>query len=447
MYRLFLAIRYLLTRPINLLGMLGVALGAWALIVVVSLFSGFLDVARNHVHSAVSDISVMVVPRGVRWSTLRSELLGDPNVAACAPRLVHYGLLHQPGKAPNPPPLPGRGALQGGDGPFVSVLGVDPAAEATTTHLLDWLAAPAADCRVADLADPLAPIDGLPTILLAESRLRGAGLHRGDHIVLTTGQLVATESGERGLDKKQQEFVVAGAFRTKHTGFDGNNTFVAISTLRAILAADAPEAVQEVAVAVKDQSLLDDTAERLQRNLSALVQRQRLDPQRGPLVQSWHQRERWFLEGVEVQRSLMKAILLVILAVAGVLMLATLSMLATEKTADIGILTAMGGTPFGVMQVFLFCGLLVTLLGTVLGVLGGCFTAVHLDDLNRFLRDHFAVDLFPTKVYNLDAVPYALDPLWILQVAGMALGAGALASALPAWRAARHDPLLSLRGV
>ena len=52
MYRLFLAIRYLLTRPINLLGMGGIAIGVWALVVVVSLFSGFLQVIEEHVQAS-----------------------------------------------------------------------------------------------------------------------------------------------------------------------------------------------------------------------------------------------------------------------------------------------------------------------------------------------------------------------------------------------------------
>ena len=59
MYRLFLAIRYLLTRPVNLLGMGGILISVWALVVVVSLFSGFLQVVEEHVKSASSDICLL----------------------------------------------------------------------------------------------------------------------------------------------------------------------------------------------------------------------------------------------------------------------------------------------------------------------------------------------------------------------------------------------------
>ena len=56
MYRYFLALRYLLSRPINLLGMIGVTLGVWSLILVVSIFSGFLKVFRAHVQSALGNV-------------------------------------------------------------------------------------------------------------------------------------------------------------------------------------------------------------------------------------------------------------------------------------------------------------------------------------------------------------------------------------------------------
>ena len=74
MYRPFLALRYLLTRPINLLGVFGVTLGVWALIVVVSIFSGFLDVVGEHVRSASADISVLYLPQSAGLSELLAQL-------------------------------------------------------------------------------------------------------------------------------------------------------------------------------------------------------------------------------------------------------------------------------------------------------------------------------------------------------------------------------------
>ncbi|MBZ0149963.1 MAG: hypothetical protein K8J09_00415, partial [Planctomycetes bacterium] len=101
MYRLFLALRYLVTRPINLLGMAGITISVWALIVVVSVFTGFIDVVQRHVHSASADIIVSALPTWATWSKLQPALRDDENVAASAPRLLHYGILLPPGRRPD----------------------------------------------------------------------------------------------------------------------------------------------------------------------------------------------------------------------------------------------------------------------------------------------------------------------------------------------------------
>ena len=84
--------------------------------------------------------------------------------------------------------------------------------------------------------------------------------------------------------------------------------------------------------------------------------------------------------------------------------------------------------------------------GIVVGTAAGCVSAIYLEEFRQFVLWLCGIDLFPVKVYNLDRVPHELDPLWILQVAAMAIAVGTVVSALPALRAARHDPLVSLRG-
>src|SRR5262245_49649531 len=455
MYRPFLALRYLLSRPINLLGVLGVSLGVWAMIVVVSIFSGFLRVVGEHVRSASADVSVLQLD-DARYGELRRAIEADENVAATAPRLVHYGLLHRPDESPPPPPLLGRGALQGGDTPFLFLLGVDPECERSATGFSGWLQAVGQERRVADPDHPFARIDGLPAVLLGEDRMVAGGLHRGDRVVLHTGRLERGPDGSRALVQVTRQdpagnvvspvFAVAGAYRTQHVGYDGNNAFVHIDELRALL--DLPQdAVQEIAVKVIDRAATAATAERVTRTVRRVQGYGNVLPSRGgPIAVSWRERHGAFLDSVEWQRGLMKLVLIIIMVAAVLLMVATLSMMVTEKTADIGILTALGGSPRGVMTVFLSCGLAITIVGIALGLVSGSLSAVYLEEFRRFVRAISDIDLFPVKVYNLDRVPHELDPWWMLQVAGIALLVGVVVSALPAWRAARHDPLVSLRG-
>ena len=449
MYKLFLAIRYLLTRPINLLGVFGITISVWALVVVVSLFSGFLEVVEQHVRAASSDVIVSELPPWTEWSALEPVLLDDPNVAAAAPRLMHYGLLLRPGARPAPAPLPGRSALHGGDQPFLFVLGVDSELEMQATGLRSWLedAAIPANLRVADSARPLGTItvgdETFGSVLVGLDRMQREGLARGDRVVLTTARLQTDADGNRRPEKVQIPLVVAGAYRTEHGGFDGNNVFVTIDTLRRALHPERPAFVQEVAVRLHDPGTAVATSDRLQRRVVRAVERNN----RGfGIAETWRDKNSQFLDSVGHQRALMKIVLIVIMVVAAFLMLATLSMMVTEKTSDIGILTAMGGTPAGVTLVFLACGLVITIAGVVLGLLTGIVTAIYLEEIRQAVLWAFGIDLFPLEVYNLTRVPCSIDPWWLLQVTLMALLTGLVVSVIPALRAARHDPLVSLRG-
>ena len=446
MYRLSLAIRYLLTRPVNLLGVGGILISVWALVVVVSLFSGFLRVLEEHVRSATSDIVISDVPEWTEWFELQAALGDDPNVAAAAPRLLHYGMLNPPGTRPAPAPLPGKSALHGGDQPFLFVYGVDPELEAAATDMRLWLNSSEipADLRVADTASPLAPIRETPTVLIGMQRMTREGLAVGDLLRLTTARMVPGEDGRTRPAKIELDLRVGGAFRTQHGGFDGNNVFVDIDTLRAALSPDRPQRVQEVAVRVHDQQQLEETARRLSRAVNRVTEQ---NDRAFGRVETWRERNEQFLANVSHQRGLMKIVLIVIMVVAAFLMLATLSMMVTEKTSDIGILTAMGGTPFGVTTVFLACGVVITVAGVGLGLMTGVLTAVYLEEIRQALLWLTGVDLFPLDVYNLQRVPCRIEPVWLLQVTGMAMVTGILASVLPALRAARHDPLVSLRGI
>src|SRR5688500_18935936 len=110
MYKYYLGLKYLVSRKINLLGIIGVMVGVWALVLVISIFSGFIREVRSHIRGAASDIAY-VANWGAEWSTvpgagppsyeeIEKVILADPNVAACAPRLVSYGLIHS--GAPKP---------------------------------------------------------------------------------------------------------------------------------------------------------------------------------------------------------------------------------------------------------------------------------------------------------------------------------------------------------
>ncbi len=440
MYRYFLATRYLLSRPINLLGMLGISLGVWALIVVVSIFSGYLNEIRSHLQSTTADLTATLLPENAGFAKYAHKLSADPNVKFCAPRLLWYGLLHPAGKPSAEPQETASTSLLGEDNSFVTVIGIDAKQEVKVTGFRSWLdAVVQLDYKVLSPEHPFARSEGIPSIVLSQSRMTRAGLRTGDKVRLTTARLQG-KSRSQALDPTKNIFVVAGAYTTEYSFFDDLTVFVDIEHLRSILNTPTHDQVSEVIMRVHDKSRDRDTAERLDRGLDSFTEGFTLTR-----VRTSEDLNKTMLGAVDHQRGLMKIVLLVIMVVAGFLMYATLSMMVTEKTYDIGILTAMGASPRGVMTVFLACGFAITLAGVALGVLGGCLSAVYLDGFNTWLKQAFDVDLFPARVYHLKHVPYDLDAFWILQVAGIGLLLGLFVAGLPAWRAARHDPLHSLR--
>lgn len=436
MYRWFLALRYLLRRPINVLGVIGVMLGVWALIVVVAIFSGYIAEVRNHVRATTSDIAIDNLPPDCSFADVRAVLERDPNVASCAPRIAWAGMLHPTRASRKPDPTIQINHELGEGSPFVHLLGIDPVAELEVSGLRGWLGGVEGQALRVDPARLLAPQDGTPALLLSERRTKVEGITTSDRARITCARIHQMDA--QSVEMQHLDLRLQGAFASKYVLFDTSTAIVSIDTMRQLIGTRTPDACNFIAVKLRDPSQDRATAARLDRAIDeALGYR--------PRVQDWEAVNFVFLSAVSHQRTIMKFVLFVIMVVAAFLMFATLWMMVTEKLHDIGILSAMGGTRLGVMQVFVSCGLAISLAGTALGIIAGCISAMYLDAFNTWMRATFDVDLFPTSIYNLRSVPYELDPLWIAQVAAMALGVGAFVSAVPAWYAARHDPVESLR--
>ncbi len=437
MYRYYLALRFMVSRPINLLGIGGVMLGVWALIVVVSIFSGYIKEVKQHVSTVSSDLVILKLGSQVRYSTMKRLITADPNVTSCAPRLVWGGLLHPSTKTDRTAsPIPGAMPK---NGPYVTISGIDPAAELATTGFGDWLRAVE---EPAHRVDPQTLVNTRGWVVLSPLRATNLQLSPGDPVPMTTARMEHTrEAGLAQFGELEPRY--AGGFATNHAGFDTLTVYVHIQDLRQLLAKENPEFTNEIAVQPEDRSTAAarQTRNRIQRVLFSHPDLQY--PQ--PAVMLAGEQEHLFLNAVDHQRGLMKLVLFVIMVVAGFLVYATLSMMVTEKVHDIGVLSALGATRRGVLQVFISCGLAIALIGTIAGVVAGSITSIYLDAFNSWLKDSWDIDLFPTDIYNLPHVPYHLDPWWILIVASSSLVLGLLAAAIPARRAMRNDPLDALR--
>ncbi|HHI79367.1 MAG TPA: ABC transporter permease [Planctomycetes bacterium] len=432
MYKFFMVYKYLLNRPINLLGMIGVLIATWALIFVPSIFSGYIVKIEHHVRSTVADLSLILRggSRPLSFSKVAKQLQEDKDVESLSPRLSWYGMLI--------PAKENAETVSASDQDFFQLIGIDD--ELEKGRFASWLRAVKDPQLQAPLSKPFEHKENAPPkILLGVDKAKELGLKRGDTLVLTTGFRDDSEADEN-VQSIVIEFELGGCFSSEHFAFDEYSAFVSIQDLRNILRGSAPPGLDrfnEIDIHARKGADLDLLSDRL----NALLRDRNIPG----IVVTWKKRQERFLESVEHQRFLLQLVLAALMVVAGFLIFATLSMMVSEKTKDIGILSALGATRKGLLSIFLFSGLSVAITGFFLGLLGAWISCKNLNAVNDFLADRFSLNLFPKDVYGLKVIPYAIDPLWVAQVGLGAMVLAGLFSLFPAWRAARLDPIQSMR--
>jgi lipoprotein-releasing system permease protein len=459
----FLAWRYLVSRRINLLGMFGVAVAVWALIVVIAVFSGFIGEIRAGARLASPDLLLDDVRAGCDFATLAKVLEKDPDVAAIAPRVKHHVILSAYGHHARYRTVTRSVETSPIARSFVRLLGIDPAAEAKTTELSKWLH----DLRpedtklaVEDVQNPFSVseqrtlralrdtgadlrvprLGNFDALVVSARRLtRGEPILLGSRIDVITGRFQPTATGEHKVHVSRKPTVLSGAFHTGHRTFDDMVVLADIEFVRRILGYAADESdvalCTEVAMKLRPGADAGAAAARLQASVAPIC---------GGRVLTWQAQNATFLAAVDQERNMMKVCLFAVMLVAGFLIYATLHMMVTQKVRDIGVLTALGATPHGVQMIFLTSGLTIALLGGCLGTGAGIASAVYLNPVNDFARLKFGRELFPTDVYALDHIPYELDARWIVQVFGAALVLALVVAWLPARRAAKLHPVEAL---
>ncbi len=165
----------------------------------------------------------------------------------------------------------------------------------------------------------------------------------------------------------------------------------------------------------------------------------------GFYVRDWTEDHANFFRSIEITKSMMFVILLMIVAVAAFNIVATLVMIVKEKQTDIAILRTLGALPGNVLLTFAVQGLLIGLTGTALGALLGTLLADHLQTLVATLEHLLGKQFLDARVYYMSELPAYVQAADVLKVCSVAFVLCALATVYPAWRAARTAPAEALR--
>ena len=167
--------------------------------------------------------------------------------------------------------------------------------------------------------------------------------------------------------------------------------------------------------------------------------------QRPVYLTDWRQRNQTFFSALQVERNVMFMILSLVVLVAALNIISGLIMLVKDKGRDIAILRTMGATRGSVLRIFLMTGATIGLAGTAAGVLLGYLICLNVESIRQFFSWLTGTILFNPELYFLSKLPAKMDAGEVLSVVAMAMVLTFFACIVPAWRAARLDPVEALR--
>ena len=275
---------------------------------------------------------------------------------------------------------------------------------------------------------------------IGEQLFASLALTRGSTITLAT---MVRDPNDGEWTFNNRDFTVAGTFRSRDNEMDLGRVYVERAELSDLLG--DTQHYSEVLVRLHDY---DREGPRLSEVLRVELEEAGLI-RGGSLakseVRTWEEFRGNLLGAIENERVLMMIMLSLVLLVAGFTVFAILSMMVTEKRRDIGILCAIGATPKGVLDLFLFIAFWDALIGATLGAILGVWSAIKIDSIERWLSDLIGKQIFNREVYLFDHIPSVVEPLWVAMIVLGAFSCALAFAAIPALRAARMDPLTALR--
>lgn len=452
MYRRFLSWRYLLRRRINLIGVMGITVGVGALIMILSIMTGFLEESRKTVRGSLSDLIIqpLNMPRAdntmvpMEAEPLLAKLREDERVEAACAHLSWGGILMQTGgdayeseyRLKDP---------RGSELAFAHFVGVDLEDEFKTTEFREALTREG-DYKIPvdDVENPFAvpatheSAEFYAWVVVGEQMAQYHNLYKGSLINLVT---VVPNVSDDELQPSSRKYRVAGTFRSGENEIDLSRIYMDRWELSDFLS-DTHEYTQ-VLVKLKDYPAERETIE--DSISKELADARLIHHEKSLEVRTWESFRGSLLGAIENERVLMGIMLGLIVMVAAFTVFAILMMMVTEKRRDIGILTALGATPRSVMSIFLLIGMWNALLGCFLGSTLGVLGALNIDGIEQWLSKTLGVQIFDRKVYLFDHIPAVVTPTAVVAIVCGALLATAIFSIVPAWTASRLHPIDALR--
>jgi lipoprotein-releasing system permease protein len=422
-FELFVAARYLRAKRrqavigiITVISIIGVAAGVASLIIALAINNGFRQDLQDRLLGSTSHINLLRVESdGMRnWQDLLSRLEKQPHVVAGAPAIYEQVLISRGAHA--------QGAV---------LKGINSQDERKVSDLLDSVKAGSANAleegsNQPATTTPSADAAGwqsasLPPIILGKDMADQLGAPVGSLVTVTSPQGELTPFG---IVPKYKRFKVAGVFSSGFYDYDSNWAFIRLSDAQKLF--DLGDVVSVLEFKVDDIYRAPEISQRLETEAG-----------KGFMSTNWMEQNRALFRALRLERVVTFITIGLIVFVAALNILISLIMMVMEKTRDIAVLVSMGAKRRQIRRIFIYQGLLIGVIGTAFGLIGGYALS--------WMGGHYHLVSLSAEVYSIDYVPFAPRAQDGLLVALVAIGISFIATLYPSWSAASVLPAEALR--
>ena len=409
-----LALRYLRAKRkeggvalIAIISFIGILLAVMALIVVLSIMSGFRTELLGRMLSFNGHMYVQgpVLTSPDRDAALK-RIAAVPGVVSASPLNEAQSLVRVGGYT--------TGAV---------VRGVRPQDLADTKFVFDSL-------TPAERESFGKGAYGGDRILIGAALANSLGVRVGDPITLYSP--TGADSAFGNLGGLEKTYFVGGLFRSGAADYDRAFMFMPLEQQQLFFGKEGVWDVIEIKVADADK-------------VGAMTDAVRKAAGPGAVVTDWRERQAAFYGALKVERVAMSIILGMVVAIAALNIISGIVMLVKNKTKDIAILRTIGASPSAILRVFFMAGSMIGVAGTIAGLILGLLFCLNIGSIQHFLEWVFQTKLFNSDVYMLDSIPALVDPVDVIWITVWATFMSCVASLIPSWLATRIDPIEALR--
>ncbi|PCH62930.1 MAG: lipoprotein-releasing system transmembrane subunit LolC [Gammaproteobacteria bacterium] len=388
---------------ISLVSILGLAVGVMVLITVISVMNGFQKEIRDTILGATSHVTISGIDgRLTDWQSLVEQSLQYDHVEGAAPYVRGEGMISSGGKV--------NGTI---------VRGILPDREGAVSDFGNKM--------LEGTFDSLVP--GKFNIILGFDLARAVHARVGDKITLITPQATVSPVG---VLPRLKRFTVSGIFRIGNYQYDNALALTHIDDAAKLFR--LPGQVNGIRLKLDDMDSAPAVSKDLLNGLSDVY-----------FVSDWTKSNVNYFKAVETEKSVMRIILFLIVAIAAFNIVSTLVMLVTDKEADIAILRTLGASPGNIMRIFIVQGTIIGTIGIILGTIVGILLATNVGVIVPAIEGFVGRELFSSEIYYLSGVPSEFRWDDLITIVTWSFILTVLATLYPAWRASRLQPAEALQ--